>query len=138
MASPCPQNQAGTQATGWLVEQPALPEHLAGAMLLRATVGDGNTRGEALAGVVPGPLLWPVPTAPGLTIARSVIGPWHEEDPFVGPAQPLHLSALRVASGPYQHDPVPGTQQPQGLGEVLLYSLWVHLLWGEGVGVGTW
>lgn len=115
------------------MSQPALPEHLAVKVLLRATVGGGNKSGE----LWQEPLLWPVPTFPGLTIARSVIGPRHEENPFVGPAQPLHLGELRLVSGPYQHDAVSRIQQAQGLGEVLLYSLWVHLLGGEGVGVGT-
>lgn len=124
MASPCPQNQARTQCSS----QP-----FRSTWLWRCcSVGDGNMRGG------PRPRSLAVPTSPGLTVARSVVRPRHEENPFVGPAQPLYLSELRLAGGPYQHDPVSGTQQSQGLGEVLLYSLWVHLLWGEGVRVGTW
>lgn len=84
--------------------------------------------------VVPGSLVRPILTSQGLTKPRSIVRPWHEEDSLVGPAQPLHLCQLWLVSRPYQHHTVSWAQQSQGLGEILLYSLWVHLLWGGRIG----
>lgn len=71
------------------------------------------------------------PVSPGLTIAGRVVRPGHEEDPLVDPAQPPNISQLRPGGCPNQHHTVSRSQQPQGLGEVLLYPLWVHLLQGK-------
>ena len=101
--------------------------------------GDGKKGEDALVGAGgggPGSLVWPVSTSQDLTVARSIIGPRHEEDPFIGPAQPLHLRQLRLVGGPDQHHTVSRVQQSQGLGEILLYSLRFHLLGVRGQGGG--
>ena len=79
----------------------------------------------SFAGAAPRPLLWPVPESQGLTKARSIIGP-RQEDPLVGAPQP-------PAAGQWSRSASRGLQDSAvtGLGEILLHSLGVHLLWGR-------